>query len=384
MECSKCFTHLGITFKLDSYQARTMQFSVQLNIDRQVWVKNSFHGLICLLLFLHPYIFTWDMPDFVRPFVRTQRWNTMLVIIPVYLLNVWVFVPQMLKKRKFGNYVASLLIAFFIAFWIGSVLNQLMMEREQFGFSFYAGGQHHMMHKLPAPPVRFIMMLLAMGVAVGTGFELIQDWGKQEKEKEALAKEKVVSELSYLKSQINPHFLFNSLNSIYYLASLKSEDTAKAVLLLSDLMRYVLYESSTHKIELEKEISHLENYIKLQELRISKKKNIQVYFSKNGDFGPFAIEPLLIIPFVENAFKHGISYKEPSYIVIQVTALQDQLQVVIANSKHPNKPMKAAKEGGIGLQNVQKRLNLLYPQKHQLAIKDTSEEYKIDLTLKLR
>lgn len=361
-----------------------MQLSIDFNLTKgnQYWAKNSFHALICLLLLVHPYLFTWDMQKAIRPFMMIQQLNTLLIIIPVYLINVLVFVPQLLKQRRLGNYVICILFTFVVACMVGMILNQLMMEREQLGFSFYASGKHHFMHR--SPPFRFIVMVLCMAIAVGTGFELIQDWSKQEKEKEALAKEKVVSELSYLKTQINPHFLFNSLNSIYYLSSLKSEDTPKAVLLLSDLMRYVLYESTTHKIELTKEIKHLENYIKLQKLRISTKKNVQVHFSKNGNFSPYAIEPLLIVPFVENAFKHGISYKDPSYIIIQIVTKEDELLVTVANSKHPNKPTKATKEGGIGLQNVQKRLALLYPETHELAIKESQEEYRIDLRLKLR
>lgn len=360
-----------------------MELSLKLPSGNRTWAKNSFHGLICLLLLVHPYLFTWDMRKVIHPFVTIQQWNTLLIIVPVYLLNVWVLVPKLMNDRKLSDYVVQLLIMLIIACLVGMVLNQLLMEREQLGFSFYSGGKHHIINR--SPPFRFIMMVLLMAIAVGTGFELIQDWSKQQEEKETLAKEKVVSELSYLKSQINPHFLFNSLNSIYYLASLRSADTEKAVLMLSDLMRYVLYESATNKVELNKEIDYLGNYIELQKLRISTKKNIKVHFSKHGDFNPYSIEPLLIIPFVENAFKHGISYKDPSYILIQLVVINDQLQVTVANSKHQTKYAKPVKEqGGIGLQNVEKRLALLYPNKHELKISNKPNEYKIDLTLKLR
>lgn len=363
-----------------------MQLSINLTKGTEGFAKNGFHGLICLLLLVHPYLMTRDLAVSIRPFMIIQQLNTLFIIIPIYLVNVVVFVPQLVRDRKLGSYLFSVMVALVIAIVVGAVLNQLLLEKEQLGFSFYVNGKHHIFNN--PPPFRFIVMMMCMALAVGTGFEIIQDWGKQEKAKEALAKEKVVSELSYLKSQINPHFLFNSLNSIYYLASMKSEDTQKAVLLLSDLMRYVLYDSATHTTALTKEINHLENYITLQKLRISTKKNVQVHFSQNGDFSPFTIEPLLLIPFVENAFKHGISYKEPSYIIIQVATIDDELQATIANSKHPNKPMKPNRKGGIGLQNVQKRLKLLYPNtgtiRHELLICDTPEEYRIDLTLKLR
>ncbi|MGB0525414.1 MAG: sensor histidine kinase [Flammeovirgaceae bacterium] len=360
-----------------------MELPLKFATNHNTWAKNSFHGLICLLLLVHPYLFTWDMQKFISPFIAIQQWNTILIIIPIYLINVWVLVPQLMARRKLSNYVINILIAITLAYVVGKVLNQLMIEKEQLSFALYTGGKAHIINR--PPPFRFVMMVLFMAIAVGTGFELIQDWSKQEREKESLAKEKVVSELSYLKSQINPHFLFNSLNSIYYLASLRSEDTQKAVLMLSDLMRYVLYESATNKIELNKEIGYLENYIELQKLRISTKKNVTVHFSKHGEFHPYSIEPLLIIPFVENAFKHGISYKFPSYIIINLIVEQNELKVTVANSKHPMQHVKPTKEqGGIGLPNVQKRLHLLYPKKHQLHISDQADEYKIELTLKLR
>jgi LytS/YehU family sensor histidine kinase len=181
-----------------------------------------------------------------------------------------------------------------------------------------------------------------------------------------------------LKSQINPHFLFNSLNNIYSLAYQKSEKTPEAILKLSEIMRYMLYESNEDKVELSNEIRYLENYIELQKLRF--KDNIYIKFEINGDPLGLMITPLVLISFVENAFKHGIATDSENPISISLNLTDGKLLFHVSNIKSS---MNKDITGGIGLQNVQRRLSLIYKDRYRLQIDDTNDIYNCELYLNL-
>ena len=191
--------------------------------------------------------------------------------------------------------------------------------------------------------------------------------------------EKLHAELSYLKAQINPHFLFNTLNSIYAMALGRSDQTASAIVRLSSMMRYVLVEAGRDKVSLEKEITYLTDYIKLQQIRFE--GSLQLSLEVNGHPENRQIVPLLLIPFVENAFKYGVNPEEPSAIGIRIDIGEHDLHLHVSNKKvaihHP-----AATQGGLGIQNTRQRLQLLYPGKHTLIIEDNNDSFTVSLTLK--
>jgi LytS/YehU family sensor histidine kinase len=195
-----------------------------------------------------------------------------------------------------------------------------------------------------------------------------------------MEKEKMLSELAMLKSQINPHVLFNNLNSIYSLSIRKSEETPKAIVMLSELMRYVLYDSSAEQISLDKEVEHLQNYIDLQKIRL--KNNRQVTFVTEGELESKKIEPMLLEPFVENAFKHGDIFRKEGNICIRLKAAGKDLHFLVQNTVSLNGHVKD-KHSGIGLKNIEKRLELLYPDRHQLNIEQNDDCFKVDLKLRL-
>jgi len=195
-----------------------------------------------------------------------------------------------------------------------------------------------------------------------------------------LETEKLASELAFLKSQINPHFLFNTLNNVYSLAFKKSDDTPDAIIKLSKLMRYMLYESNENQVFLSKEIEYLHNYIDLQKLRLP--NTIKIIFNVEGDIEGRLIEPMLLIPFVENAFKHGISYVDNSKISISIKLSAYELLFVIEN-KINNAKITEESGSGIGLSNVKRRLTLLYPNKHTITINDNNDEFKVTLKINL-
>ncbi len=196
----------------------------------------------------------------------------------------------------------------------------------------------------------------------------------------AIQSEKLRTEVSYLKAQINPHFLFNTLNSLYALALEKSDAAPEAILKLSAMMRYVVTESSRDSVPLESEISYIKNYISLQQLRMG--DSMPFSFIITGDASGKSISPMLLIPFIENAFKHGLNPEEDSFIAVNIDITEDELALSVKNNKVAVAiPIEEKSEQGI--ENTRQRLEYLYPQKHKLAIFDTDASFEVKLTLTL-
>ncbi len=203
----------------------------------------------------------------------------------------------------------------------------------------------------------------------------------REKEKEAISLEraKLETEIKFLKSQINPHFLFNSLNNIYALTIIQSDSASEQLLKLSDILRYMLYDSNEERVPLQRELVYLKNYLSLAQLKDS--RGMDVRFDVEGENSSMMIAPLLFIPIVENAFKHSqIEDLKNGYIHIILKVLSDQLIFEIKNSK-AQREYKKDELGGIGLSNVKQRLSLLYPGKHHLEIKESMKDFKVYLRI---
>ena len=190
-------------------------------------------------------------------------------------------------------------------------------------------------------------------------------------------------ELHYLKQQIHPHFLFNTLNNLYALTLKKSDLAPEIVLKLSEMMRYMLYECNERRVPLSKEVNYLKNYLELEKLRQG--KNIKTNLIVQGEIGSQMIAPLMFIPFVENSFKHGISDSiSEGYVNIEILISDQDLQINIVNSKITRlSPPNKIKSGGIGLVNIRRRLNLIYPEEYILDIQDSPNEYRVELGLTL-
>ncbi|MTE26013.1 sensor histidine kinase [Winogradskyella ouciana] len=191
-----------------------------------------------------------------------------------------------------------------------------------------------------------------------------------------LEKDKLKSELTQLKNQIHPHFLFNTLNNLYSLILKKSDKAEGAILKLSDLMRYMLYETNLTKVELNKEINYLENYISLEKLRLEESNNIN--FTSNVD-REYKIAPFILIPFIENVFKHGVTDYRNNEPYISIIAKNNMLTLHTVNDKR----IKDDEDNGVGLENVKKRLGLLYKDKYSLEKRETDSQYEIILKLNL-
>jgi len=211
---------------------------------------------------------------------------------------------------------------------------------------------------------------------------LLQKWSEDEKQKDRIDKDKISTELSFLKQQINPHFLFNSLNSIYSLSMTKSIETTDAILKLSSILRYILYEGEKKSVPLSDELDILKHYIDLQKLRVSSR--VKINFMIDGKHNDLRIEPLLLLPLIENAFKHGVDNANDSFIDIKIKIKENTIELFVDNKKLKSKKQDVDEEGGIGLKNIQRRLDLIYPGKHIFIVKDEKDMFSVYLQLYLR
>jgi two-component system, LytTR family, sensor kinase len=228
-------------------------------------------------------------------------------------------------------------------------------------------------------------LFILFTVLLSSTIKLFRNWYIKEQANKALEKLSIESELKYLKSQINPHFLFNNLNNLYALTLKNSEMAPDVVLKLSNILRYGLYDSQKQKVSIEEDLQFIKDYIELEKLRLGEKTAIEI--TTQGNLKGIQIEPFLFINFIENAFKHGANPTlGKSFINIQYE-IDDEKKMLffkIKNSK-PNKLNNLTKSsvGGIGLKNVQTRLNILYPNKHEIKIADETDTYSVSLKIKL-
>lgn len=227
----------------------------------------------------------------------------------------------------------------------------------------------------------FVVRLLAAALVIvmaGVG-KFTFDWFRNMRIQRELENQNLTSELAFLKSQINPHFLFNTLNNIHTLAYKKADETPEVVMKLSDLMRYMIYESDVDLVPLEKEINHLKNFIDLQELRFKANgiADVKIY----GSVADRSIAPLLLLPFVENAFKHGYGIDRPGAISIEIWT-GECIRFSIENPLPPNEALvQKDKAGGIGLENIRRRLALIYPDRYTLHVHQSSSNFKAELEI---
>lgn len=223
------------------------------------------------------------------------------------------------------------------------------------------------------------LLMLAIGIVYG----LVLDRGRQVRQRERLERENLAAEVKYLRSQINPHFLFNTLNNIYAITQRNEDaDGGDALLRLSDLMRYMLYDSAGGSVSLSREIEHLRNYMDLMLLKYKAEDPPEIKLDVEGEAETCQVAPLLLLPFVENAFKHGINSKGQGRIQISISITGESLLFKITNSRFQDR-QASDEHKGIGLENVRRRLEHLYPGQHRLELAETGNEYSAKLRIDL-
>ena len=299
-------------------------------------------------------------------------YGTILNIILFYISSL-VIIPAFARDKK-GWMLLFKLLALLIGF---SLLETLI---DYFFFkSIYSSVNETFNAQLLT---NFLITFIFLSIALAYGFT--RQWMLNEKKRKLLAEEKLKSELDFLKAQINPHFLFNVLNMAFSSATISGDSrTADIIEKLSGLMRYMLYEGNVEKTDISKEISYIENYISLQQFRLSKDIPATISFKVDGDYSGVRIAPLLLIPFIENAFKYGLKLEHPSEISISLSFQRSIMNFTVENTVFYGNTQKDKDSSGIGLENVRKRLQLIYPYSHELEIKQDTNRFIVRLQIEL-
>jgi sensor histidine kinase YesM len=294
--------------------------------------------------------------------------RTALLAALIYV-NLLVLIPKFAQQKRVLLYVLSLFVALGLYVTLKNIhdvyLNGYVLGDEK-RTSFFYNSYYNF---------SIAIFYLAFSVAL----QLSKAWYFQRELIRKMEIEKLTSELDYLKAQINPHFVFNSINTVYFQIDKHNVDARDSLSAFSDLLRYQLYECNGNEIPIEKEIVYLQNYIELQRKR--KDENYNISFMAGDNLSGFTISPLLLIPFVENAFKHVSHYSSGNQVRIMARRQHDSFELSVFNTKE-RKAMRNGHEG-IGLKNAKRRLELLYKNRHHLLIDDDGDSYEVNLSLKI-
>jgi two-component system, LytTR family, sensor kinase len=317
--------------------------------------------------------------------IESDFWNAILqsvIFMPVVVAGTYFTTGVLFRKHFYKQKFMSFAVLFVIS-GIGFTLFSRFISYTIVVPYFYpqSMGRFQLFN-----PIQFIANFFSLYfiIAFAVIIILMSDWFKNEKLKDQVLKEKVATELQVLKSQIHPHFLFNTLNNLYGLILKGENDLALATLLkISSMLDYMLHEANAPTVALRREIEIIEDYIALERIRYGDR--IHIAINKEGDFNGKVISPLLIFPFVENSFKHGTSESlENPWIDLSIAVIDNRLKLKLENSKsQPLSNQKREHGGGIGISNVRKRLDLLYNGSYDLKISDEERRYTVVLKLNL-
>lgn len=371
--------------------------------------KNIFSfKLIEIIVYLIIWLTVFSVPFFQNRIYGLVAWDNVIQewikissFLLIFIINVYLFIPRFLFKNKYRTYVISTLLLITLVVTLGIWLQTEMTARSALKMPPMELGPGmppmELSSSMPAPMgynvsevttqksvyliiVDYVLISLLI-VGAGTTFKIVSRWLNEESRRKDLEKEQLRTELALLRHQVNPHFLMNTLNNIHALIDLDIEIAKDAVIKLSVLMRYLLYDSAQGKTSLNKELEFMESYIELMKLRYTKKISIKYIIPKK--IPDVQIPPMLFISFLENAFKHGVSYQAKSFVIFKLEIIEGKLYCSIRNSKHATPESQNKKYSGIGMSNVKKNLELLYHDSYSLDILDKTDEFEVKLTLPL-
>ena len=291
------------------------------------------------------------------PFIMAATYITIYGLLPFYL-----------KKRKLVSTVILIALVLFTA-TLGERIFLRIINNLPVNYGSIFG-------------VTFLYLFLETNFIVGIAFtiKIVKKWLEQQEEKHEMEKQNLKTELNLLKVQLNPHFLFNTMNNLYSLSLEKSSKTSEGIAKTAELLRSVLYECNESEIPLEKELKLVENYIELEKMRYG--KQLQLEFKVEGPVSSHKIAPMLLFTFIENCFKHGCrnSAEEPT-IALHLEANPQGIKFSTENNKTEKRKDNSKKSGGIGLKNAKKRLEIIYPEKHRLAVSEDDKYFRLNLEI---
>lgn len=343
---------------------------MQLSNRSLEWILNPRHRWVQHLLFwLVMYMPHWTA--FLGIGQERPPAEAVWIYLSVFILdativytNLYLLIPRYFLKGKYWTYIfLTLLLPLANSIFGASILQWVMSGERVFKPNF------------DEAVLSFVLTFNLLMTAVG--FNIIKRFLLSQAKLKELETTSLKTELAYLKHQINPHFLFNSLNNIYVQSKTAPSEASESVLQLSDLLRYQLYDCAKEKVNLEAEIEYLQNYLNIDKMR---KNKAQIDFVVNGSPANIKVAPFLFIPFVENALKHGATLNNETKIRIRFDISPEQLVFEIENSK-PEQSHNQAIKGGIGLANISRRLDLLYPGKYRLDIDNERNTYKVRMAI---
>ena len=307
----------------------------------------------------------WDKASLVG---LTQLSITMLIAY----LNYFYFLPRFLAHKKVWRYFLEFIVPF-------ALLITIRVHLQRYLIDGYTHQRHFFYSTFFVVETVIITLFITFFIAM---VRFAADWFALAAKQKELQNQQLMAELNFLKAQINPHFLFNTLNNLYYLAYTQSANTTEVIAKLSQMMRYMIYDSNYQQVPLTKEIEYMQNYISLERLRLN--NQIPIQFDIEGATEGMLIAPLIFITFLENAFKHGVSNNNAgAWVKIRIQLNGKECIYQVENSKIPTSKPEAEEKSGIGLQNVKRRLDLSYPDKYKLVMEDKADRYFVQLNITL-
>ncbi len=353
--------------------AKSKSGLVTIVIHVLIWV-----AFALILFFFQP--LTWNIVVPYQFWVKNGIVVSLLVI--AYYFNSSVLVPKLLLKNRTSIYLLIIISVAVIIVMANNYSDQWLNIPQLMGAAFHKSGppkHHNRNNEFDI----FMIVTTALVIGISTSITTIQKWQHDKQLHQDLEQDRVSSELSFLKAQINPHFFFNTLNNIYALTLVNADTSRKAIHQLSRMMRYVLYDTQNAIPQLSQEIAFIKDYISLMQLRLT--DVVKINLTTPATLKDMAVAPMIFLPFVENAFKHGVSATQPSNIDINVSQQNTTIELKISNNiiKEQNNNLEAG--SGIGLNNTRRRLDLLYPGKYTLVIDENTvtNTYSVHLTLDL-
>lgn len=345
--------------------------SNELSLRNRIhWSSILIHISAWLIVFSLPYLLRLNDSRFREDPASFQFFLlnnlTSVCWVVTFYLNVHVLIPRLLYPRQYIVFTLLLLALYMIALAVHTLFYKLLIT----------GRPYHLSNA-----INFNLPPFLMCVAASIAYRMMVDKSKNDQLLQARQQETMKSELSFLRSQISPHFMFNVLNNMLAMARAKSDQLEPTILKLSSLMRYILYESDGDKVEIRKETEYLQSYIDLQRQRLSSKVALQINLDTPD--ADQEIAPMLLIPFIENAFKHGTGFIEKPEIQIDLYVKNNLLHFTVRNKFNAATTEIKDKTSGIGLANVKRRLNLLYPGRHTLLITDNDHWFTVSLQINL-
>lgn len=294
-----------------------------------------------------------------------------LLSAALFYIYAYLVLPSFMKTKNLKNLFLANILCLLVFTFLETLIDVI------FWMVLHAGEPLNLLYL-----IRINLIFKGVVLFAANLYGFAWGWFREQRTRNQLEQEKLKAELSALKHQIHPHFLFNILNGLYSLAHQNDDDiTAEGIAKLSNMMRYMLYEANGSRVSLNKELSYIQDYIDLQRLRLQ--SNTRVSFELEGNPQNKTIAPLIFIPFIENTFKYGTSTMHPSEIRISIEVSDKNIRFHSTNRIHRRNSESLDEVGGIGLSNVKKRLQLLYPNSYHLSIDDSGQNYVVNLSIGL-